>query len=410
MRRHLKIILITSAVIIGGLVLTLALLARKPQPDTITYGMSYNMPYVLELGLDPTEVLEAFFTELNVRHIRLSAHWNLIEPQRDMYDFAWMDAQLEMAEEHGAEVIFGVGRKLPRWPECHAPSWARALSWDEQKVEIMEYVTAVVNRYKDSPAITHWQVENEPYLEVFAKEHCGEFDEEFLEEEIALVRTLDAKRPILITDSGNLGTWRGAYTHGDSFGTSVYVYFWNPELGQFKTILPPWFYRVKEGVMEAFYGERETILIELSLEPWLLEPVTEVPIEVQYSRMNAEKFDEIIEYAKNTRYDTQYLWGGEWWYWLKLHGSPEMWDRGVQLFNTTTSGQDVVSTIDISTLPESQQKAIRTFGFEGSNVVVTNDMVLCAEDAVGKDRFDEIIGGIAPTPLESLQLLPCFKK
>lgn len=93
------------------------------------------------------------------------------------------------------------------------------------KVEIREYITAVVTRYKDSPAITHWQVENEPYLSLFAYEHCGELDESFLEEEIALVKSLDPTRPVLVTDSGNLGTWRGAYAHGDSFGTSVYVYF-----------------------------------------------------------------------------------------------------------------------------------------------------------------------------------------
>ena len=92
--------------------------------------------------------------------------------------------------------------------------------------------------------ITYWQVENEPYLGVFATEFCGALDEDFLKEEIALVRSLDPTRPILVTDSGNLGIWKEPYKLGDAFGTSVYVYFWNPELGQFKTILPPWFYRV----------------------------------------------------------------------------------------------------------------------------------------------------------------------
>ncbi len=307
--------------------------ARKEVPEKITYGISYNVPYVHELGLDEGEVLDALLHDLGARNFRMSAHWTLIEAERNSYEFEWMDEDLKKVEDAGGKVIFGVGRRLPRWPECHVPEWAKTLTWEEQKEEVREYITRVVLRYKNSPAITHWQVENEPYLGLFAYEHCGELDEEFLKEEVALVRSLDPTRPILVTDSGNLGTWKGAYTEGDSFGTSVYVYFWNPELGQFKTILPPWFYRVKENILSLFYGEKETFLIELSLEPWLLEPVADVPVEVQYSRMDAKKFDEIIEYARETRYEKQYLWGGEWWYWLKEHGHNEMWEKGRFIFN-----------------------------------------------------------------------------
>ncbi len=307
-------------------------LARKAEPERITYGMSFNAPYALELGLDPHEVLQSLIDELGVRHFRLAAHWTLTEPTKDQFDFLWMDDQLAQVRAAEGTVIFGVGRRLPRWPECHVPLWAKDITWDNQKKEILEYITAVVTRYKNDPVITYWQVENEPYLEVFAQDFCGEFDEAFLEEEIALIRALDPTRPILVTDSGNLGTWAGAYKHGDAFGTSVYVYFWNPELGQFRTILPPWFYRVKENVMALLYGEKNTFLIELSLEPWLLEPVTDVPIDVQYSRMDIEKMNSILDYARDTRYETQYLWGGEWWYWLREHEHPEMWERGKEIF------------------------------------------------------------------------------
>jgi hypothetical protein len=310
----------------------LYVLARKDVPQHITYGMSYNVPYVLELGLNPDEVFDAYLYDLKVRHLRMSAHWTLIEPKKDTYDFAWMDKDLKNAEGVHADVIFGVGRRLPRWPECHVPVWAKTMTWDDQKKEILQYIEAVVTRYKGSPAITYWQVENEPYLGVFATEYCGKLDESFLEEEIALVKRLDPSRQILVTDSGNLGTWNGAYSQGDLFGTSVYVYFWNPELGQFKTLLPPWFYRAKERLMSLIHGKKDTVLIELSLEPWLLEPVVDVPIETQYSRMDIAKVNEIIAYAHDTRYEKQYLWGGEWWYWLMKKGYPEMWERGKELF------------------------------------------------------------------------------
>lgn len=331
MRRVFKILGIILA-IFAFLFAILFYISYKPVPEHITYGVSYNALYAHELGLDSKKTFIAILDELKVRHFRLAAHWSMVEPKKDVYDWSENDFQLAEARKRGADVIFGVGRRLPRWPECHVPEWAKALPWEEQKKEIRQYITDVVTRYKDDPTIIYWQVENEPYLGVFATEHCSALDEAFLKEEIALVRSLDGTRPILVTDSGNLGTWRGAYTAGDAFGTSVYVYFWNPQLGQFKTVLPAFAYRVKEGIVSLLYGEKPTFLIELSLEPWLIEPVVDVPIDVQYGRMDIPKFEEILAYAKATRYDKQYLWGAEWWYWLHQKGKSEMWERGKQIF------------------------------------------------------------------------------
>jgi len=258
---------------------------------------------------------------------------SLVEPKRGEYNFTELDYQIKRAEAVEAEVILAVGRRLPRWPECHTPAWADKLSKQERQEAQLNYMRTVVERYKDSPAVTVWQVENEPFLSAFAFEHCGELDKEFLQKEIDLVHELDKTRPVLVTDSGNLGTWAGAYRAGDMFGTSVYVYFWNPDIGPFKTFLPPWFYRVKDNLMRLLFGNKPTLLIELSAEPWLLEPVEEAPLPVQFSRMNINKFNEIINYAKETRYKEQYLWGAEWWYWLKKQGRPEMWQRGKEVIN-----------------------------------------------------------------------------
>lgn len=332
MLRWLKRILIVLIVLAALGALVLLLLSQKPRPAEFTYGMSFNTPYARELGLDWRETYDAILDDLGVRYLRLAAHWPMVEPERDQFNFAELDYQLERAQAVDAKVVFAVGRRLPRWPECHIPDWVREESWELQKAELRQYIEAVVNRYKDNSAIEYWQVENEPYLAVFAFEHCGPLDEDFLEEEIALVKSLDPTRPVLVTDSGNLGTWTGAYRNGDAFGTSVYVHFWNPELGQFRTILPPWFYRVKENLMKLLYGDKETFLIELSAEPWLLEPITDVDIEVQYSRMDIDKLNDILAYAKGTHLERQYLWGAEWWYWLRDKGHPEMWQRGRELF------------------------------------------------------------------------------
>lgn len=331
MKLRTKIVLSILAVILF-LCAAVWTLSLKATPERITYGVSFNTPYARELGLDPREAYLAILDELGVRHLRLAAHWDMVEPSKDTYDWSEPDFQLREAQERGADVVFAVGRRLPRWPECHVPSWAKEMEWEAQKAEIRTYITDAVTRYKNNPAITYWQVENEPFLNVFANEHCGDLDVEFLKEEIELVRSLDSTRPILVTDSGNLGTWNGAYSAGDAFGTSVYVYFWNSELGQFKTVLPPWFYRVKERIMKIIHGDKPTFLIELSAEPWLLEPIVNVPVDVQYSRMDIAKFNEILAYAEDTRYEKQYLWGAEWWYWLNANGHPEMWQKGKEVF------------------------------------------------------------------------------
>lgn len=328
-----KKIAIWVAGLVGVMTCILLILSYKPVPEQISYGMSFNTPYARELGLDWQKTYDAIIDELGVRRLRLAAHWPMIEPSNNTWNFSELDYQVKKAEESGATIIMAVGRRLPRWPECHIPNWVRELSLEEQQTEQLTYMTAVIDRYKDSPAIIYWQIENEPFLSLFAFEHCGPLDEAFLAQEIALAKELDPTRPILVTDSGNLGTWAGAYRHGDAFGTSVYVHFWNPELGQFRTLLPPWFYRAKEGVMELIYGKKPTFLIELSAEPWLVAPVTEVPLDIQYTRMNLEKFNDILVYAQQTRYENQYLWGAEWWYWLHLQGHDEMWNRGKELFH-----------------------------------------------------------------------------
>jgi len=329
--------------IVIGVILLLGvfyfLLSVRPTPETITYGMSFNTLYARELGLDWRKTYDAILNDLGVRHLRLAAHWPMIEPQDDQFNFSELDYQMLEAKRHGADVILAVGRRLPRWPECHVPDWARELSWEEQKKEIAEQIAKVVNRYKDNENVIYWQVENEPFLTVFAREHCGDLDRKFLEEEVALVRSLDPDTPVLVTDSGNLGTWRGAHELGDAFGTSVYVHFWNPDIGTFRSVLPPSFYRVKSSLVELFSGEQKPILlVELSAEPWLLQPVVETSVEIQLGRMDIVKFEDILRFAHDTRIDQQYLWGAEWWYWVREQGYSAFWERGKKLFEKNSRG------------------------------------------------------------------------
>lgn len=66
--------------------------------------------------------------------------------------------------------------------------------------------------------------------------------------------------------------------------------------------------------------------------------------------------------------------------------------------------------IEKSDMSESQQKALETLGFTQESYTITSTMVTCAEGAVGKTRLAEITSGASPTSIESMKLLPCFKK
>jgi len=329
-----------SKKVIAGIIILIFIigyfaLSYSKEVENPEYGISFNTLYARELGLDWRVVYDSILDDLGVERIRLAAHWTMIEPEDGQYAFKELDYQVKKAEEHNVEIILAVGKRLPRWPECHVPEWALNLSKEQQEEKIIEYITKVVERYKDSDAITVWQVENEPFLSVFAKDHCFNFDENFLEKEIELVRTLDSRdRPILVTDSGELSTWRKAFSHGDIFGTTLYVYSWNSLMGEFRNPFLPDFYSLRSNFWNLLRGEKkESIIAELALEPWLDKPIIKEKTSVQIHRMSPEKFDTVIEFGKKTGMKTQYLWGAEWWYYMKLQGEDWYWERGKELFN-----------------------------------------------------------------------------
>lgn len=305
-------------------------------PKSFVYGASFSRFHSDELKLDWKKTYLAILDDLKVRHLRLTAHWPLTEPKDGIYNFSELDFQIREAEKRDATVILAVGRRLPGWPECHTPDWVAKLPIDQQKKKLLEYIETVVNRYKKSPAIQYWQVENEVFLGFFGRSACGKVDADFLNKEIALVRNLDSSHKILVTDSGEFGTWYQAYPTGDVFGTSIYLYvWWRNFLGPIRYPITPAFFRIKHSLVRLIYGTKPSIVIELSGEPWLLQPIVDTPIDIQLQRMGIDKFNEMINFSPKTGFDTSYLWGAEWWYWLKQNGHPEHWDRARELYKNS---------------------------------------------------------------------------
>ena len=97
--------------------------------------------------------------DLNIKLVRIPAYWNLTEPKKDEYNFEALDFQLDEAQKHGAKVMLAVGRRLPRWPECHEPGWFWEMpQGSDQDNAQLSYVETVVSRYASHPAVTSWQV------------------------------------------------------------------------------------------------------------------------------------------------------------------------------------------------------------------------------------------------------------
>jgi len=314
-------------------------LGANPRKEELDYGVSFSRFHSDELKLDWKKTYLAILDDLKVRRLRLTAHWPLTEPKDSVYNFSELDFQIKEAEKRKATVILAVGRRLPGWPECHTPDWVAKLPLDQQRVKLSEYIETVVNRYKKSPAVEYWQVENEMFLTFFSRSLCGQYSagmEDFLKEEVNLVHKLDPSRQVIITDSGEFGTWYKAYRTGDVFGTSIYLYvWWRNFLGPIRYPITPAFFRIKHTLTRLVFGAKPSMVIELSTEPWLLQPIVDTPIDIQLQRMGIDKFNEMINFSSKTGFDTFYLWGAEWWYWMKQNGHPEFWDRAKELYGNT---------------------------------------------------------------------------
>lgn len=326
------ITLLSALTLTGALFVYFNLPGPSPRED-VHLGMTFSSRYATDLGLDWRETYRALLHDVGVKKLRIPVYWDLVESEPEKTDYTDIDWQLTEAEKAGATVILSIGQRVPRWPECHIPSWAKEKSDTERQQALRKFVTETVNRYKDRQVITTWQVENEPFLVFFGE--CPPLDVKFLEEEIALVKALDhdVRRPVLVTDSGELSIWTRAAKRGDIFGTTMYRTIYKGGWGYVTYPIGPNFFRAKELLVRLFTSQTNFMVIELQAEPWASGWVGNVSLEEQFITMNENLLEENVTYARRVGFQDIYLWGGEWWYWLKTKKDyPAVWEKGKELF------------------------------------------------------------------------------
>jgi hypothetical protein len=317
-------------------------IGNAKQVDSITWGIDFSQMQAEALKLDWRQTFTALLDDLRVRNIKLHTQWDFVEGKKDDFYFNDIDWQLQEAQKRNANIIYVVGIKTGRWPECHMPLWAESLTKDQREKEALEYVREVVLRYKDNKTISYWQAENEPLLS-FGECPSSFYDGgEFLKKEVELIKSLDPSRQVIVSDSGELSAWLKAGQIGDILGTTMYRRAWvnissfglpisNP--GFYGTYpIPPVFYERKAGIINKLFGKK-VICVELQAEPWAPKPFYDVSLEEQAKTMDLTQFRKNVEYAKETGLDTFYLWGAEWWYWMKdKQNQSEIWNEAKKLF------------------------------------------------------------------------------
>jgi hypothetical protein len=301
------------------------------QNDSARFGVTFSKRYAEDIRLDWKQTYLAILDDLKIRKIRIPVYWDLVEKEQGKYDFSDVDWQLIEAQKRGVEVILVVGQKVPRWPECAIPEWAKN-SDEIRKRNLLKFIDIAVRRYKDGhPEIKYWQLENEPFLPFGI---CPDADAELLDSEIALVRHIDPSRQIIITDSGELSLWILAAKRADVFGTTMYRTIWKEGIGYFDYPIGPRFFHFKRWLIKKFARQENAIVVELQAEPWINGYTTEQPLSEQFKSMDAEKFKDNVMFAKKTGLPEIYLWGAEWWWWLKTaQNHPELWETARELFN-----------------------------------------------------------------------------
>jgi hypothetical protein len=299
----------------------------------LTYGVSFIPDYAQSLGVNPEATFKALLG-IGVKQFRITSYWSDIEPTPGHYDFTQLDWEFKDAQAAHAKIILTLGLRQPRWPECHAPTWEAGEPVSVWQPQLENLMTAVINRYKDSPSLESYQLENEYFLKGFGA--CTNFSRSRLVSEYNLVKKDDPTHPIIIGRSNNaIGVPVGQPVPSE-FSISIYRRVWDAAFTHryLEYPYPAWYYAFVAGV-EKIVDHRNTMIGELQAEPWPPhgQTITQTSLAEQNKSMNAARLKSMFQYGKATGMRSIDLWGAEYWYYrlVVLH-DPSVWNVAKQEF------------------------------------------------------------------------------
>lgn len=151
----------------------------KIRTDYFPIGSSYYPPMhdAADWARDTANMQRAGLTMM--RTAELITSWDYIEPRRGQPEWDWLDRIFDLAGQHGIQIVLGTG-------SCNPPIWMIEQYPDLQRVsregvkyplntvwswacvnhpglrnEITRYLTLLLERYSDHPALFCWQIDNQ---------------------------------------------------------------------------------------------------------------------------------------------------------------------------------------------------------------------------------------------------------
>ena len=332
-------------------------------------GVSYRPLQATALGLDPQAALRSLLA-YPFPLIRLGAYWNRLEPGPGTFVPDELDRQLDAAEQAGKQVILCVGPvKAFGYPEFFVPAHhldqplpeGTLIRPDEHSRLLAagtEFITRVVERYRNRASIIAWQVEHEA-VDPLGMEHSWRLSEAFARREVEAVRAADPARPVMM--NGFLPTstqvrfqpWWRTRDQGDSLavaqrladivGIDFYPRHALASAGPLGLYLAgsraPWQRQRRERLLNqaakadaawfsaAGSGQR-VMIAEGQAEPW--EAVTTPPSPARRAMYSCRPEDLIGNYNQCMRWtdraavtlDGYLFWGAEYWLLRERQGDP----------------------------------------------------------------------------------------
>jgi hypothetical protein len=300
-------------------------------------GASFSPRRARSAGLDWQRAFDRLL-DLELSPIRLSAYWDGV----DENGYGELDWQVERAEAAEWRVVVTVGMKAQGWPEYAIPARldpaARrgaevGLAETELRAEVLRFVEATIERYRDRRCIAAWQIENESVNRSGPKGWW--IGPDLVREEIAIARRLDPARPIVLNAFAAFNPWvdvascrhgvrrllpiealrpeaevAGLLAAGDVLGLDVYRCIGRDVRSRtLFTRSRRWLANATRWHQRAAARGKNAWIIEAQAEPWEPEPPRGVP---SRSCTPADMV-ETVRALRGAGYDTILLWGAEHW-------------------------------------------------------------------------------------------------
>lgn len=208
----------------------------KPRGSTLL-GISFRPRQVEGFGLERKPTLAALLAQ-PFHIIRLAAYWNRVEQSPGSFNSGELDWALDAAERASKQVILSVGAvKNFGYPEFFVPHhWLEKPLREGSLVQprthaalltaAIQFVTHVVERYRDRASVVAWQLEHEA-VDPLGVEHSWRLDIEFVRSELAALRAADPTRPVMMngflptSSMVMLSQWWRTRGQGDSLAVAA---------------------------------------------------------------------------------------------------------------------------------------------------------------------------------------------